>query len=63
MTTKQVAADDSWTDWAVTDESIARAKAAAKRERDELERICGVRVLDDGKIVPLVPAATQERAS
>jgi hypothetical protein len=63
MTTKQVAVEDPWTDWAVTDESIARAKAAAKREREELERICGVRVLDDGEIVPLIPAAKQQRAS
>jgi hypothetical protein len=63
MTTKHVAVEDPWTDWPVTDESIARAKAAAKREREELERICGVRVLDDGEIVPLIPADEQERAS
>jgi hypothetical protein len=47
----------------VTDESIARAKAAAKRERDELERICDVRVLDDGQIVPLIPAVKPARVS
>jgi hypothetical protein len=63
MTTKRVAVVEPWTDWTVTDESIARAKAAARRERNELERICGVRVLDDGEIVPLIPAVQQERAS
>ena len=35
----------------VTPESIAAAKAAADRERGQIERLTGGRILDDGRIV------------